>query len=279
MPMLPGVERKPGEIFTNDVASYPLPGCGTPTQYRFSTDGRHITYLRTTETSFNKQLFAFNPSTGQETLIVRPPERTTESLTETLRRERQRILDVGVVQYAWAQNCNRLLVPLNGGIFVQDGVEPPLRCLVAAEAGASIVDPQISPCGNWVAYVQLNEVHVVSARPGPPPQPRQITFGAREPGRAYGVAEFVAQEEMDREHGVWWSPCGQFLAVTEVDEAHIPCYHITHQGKDGGGDEMMEDLRYPFAGCPNAIVRVGVISVHGGDIIWMNLTADTEYVA
>eukprot|EP00668_Euglena_longa_P015101 GGOE01019150.1.p1 GENE.GGOE01019150.1~~GGOE01019150.1.p1 ORF type:complete len:747 (+),score=187.95 GGOE01019150.1:277-2241(+) len=200
-----------------------------------------------------------------------------ESLTETLRRERQRILDVGVVHYAWAQDCNRLLVPLNGGIYVQDGVEAPLRCLIT-DGGTPIVDPQISPCGNWVAYVQLNEVYAISARPDLPPQPRQLTFGARESGKAHGVAEFVAQEEMDREHGFWWSSCGQYLAIAEVDESHIPWFHITHQGKDST-DDMMEDLRYPFAGCPNAIVRVGVVSVHGGDIVWMDLGNDIEYVA
>jgi len=41
------------------------------------------------------------------------------------------------------------------------------------------------------------------------------------------------------EHGLWWSPCGQFLAVTEVDESHIPVYHILHQGKDGVTEDMM----------------------------------------
>jgi dipeptidyl-peptidase-4 len=271
-------ERR-GELSTHDVASYPLPGCNTPTQYQFSPDDRFITYLRPTDTSVSNHLYAFDPSTGQEVPVVRHPDRLGPGGQPDLqRRERQRAAEVGVVSYSWAHSCARLLVPLNGGIYVQDGVDPPLRCLVA-EGGVPIVDPQISPCGNWVAYVQSSEVHVVSARPEVQPEPRQITFGAWEAGWVHGMAEFIAQEEMDREHGLWWSPCGQFLAVTEVDESHIPVYHILHQGKDGVTEDMMEDLRYPFAGSPNAVVRLGVVSVFGGDVVWMHLGPDVEYVA
>ena len=119
------------EITTNDVATYPLPGCVTPTQYSFSPDGAIITYLRSTETSLSKRLYAFDPSTGEETLLVQPMEQNNpESLAENLRRERQRILDVGVTQYAWAKSANRLLVPHNGCIYVQDGIGAPLRKLL-----------------------------------------------------------------------------------------------------------------------------------------------------
>lgn len=49
---------------------------------------------------------------------------------------------------------------------------------------------------------------VVVPRPGPgaAPEPRQITFGAWEAGWVHGMAEFIAQEEMDR---------GQALAVPD----------------------------------------------------------------
>ena len=35
------------------------------------------------------------------------------------------------------------------------------------------------------------------------------------------LAEYVAQEEMGRSHGFWWSRDGKWLAFTEVDETHI----------------------------------------------------------
>ncbi|GAO05494.1 dipeptidyl peptidase 8 [Anaeromyxobacter sp. PSR-1] len=36
-----------------------------------------------------------------------------------------------------------------------------------------------------------------------------------------GLAEFVAQEEMDRDEGYWWSPDGRRIAYAEVDESAV----------------------------------------------------------
>jgi len=44
----------------------------------------------------------------------------------------------------------------------------------------------------------------------------------------------MAQEEMDRASGFWWSPDGTRLAYTEVDETTIPVYPIVHQGRRPG---------------------------------------------
>ena len=83
-------------------------------------------------------------------------------------------------------------------------------------------------------------------------EPQQITSGARGTGKTNGLAEYIAQEELARRHGYWWSPDSQKLAFVEVDETHIPIYRIMHQGKDAVSDAAQEDHRYPFAGMPNA---------------------------
>jgi dipeptidyl-peptidase 4 len=50
-------------------------------------------------------------------------------------------------------------------------------------------------------------------------------------GLTHGLAEYIAQEEMGRSHGFWWSPDSRF-GFEEVDETHIPVYRIVHQGKE-----------------------------------------------
>ena len=259
-----------------EVARAPLPGMAIPGALAFSPDDRFITYLLSPEANLVRQLYLFNPETGEHSLLLSPPDGgATEQnipLEEALRRERQRQLEVGVTQYAWAEHANRLLIPLPDGLYVQDGPRAPLR-KIAAGHGAPILDPQFSPDGGWVAYVQEAELHVVSAEGG---APRQITSGARETGRMHGLAEFIAQEEIGRSHGLWWSPDSRRIAFAEVDEAHIPVYRIVHQGKDAIGDGAQEDHRYPFAGRPNAKVRLGVISVDGGQAAWMDLGADDD---
>ena len=48
-----------------------------------------------------------------------------------------------------------------------------------------------------------------------------------------GLADFIAQEEMNRYEGYWIKPDNKLVAFTEVDEAHIPVYPIVHQGSKG----------------------------------------------
>lgn len=263
-----------------DVATYPLPGMAMPGDFAFSPDNRFITYLYSPDESLTRQLYAFDLTIGKARLLVAPPgggmveERV--SLEEALRRERQRQRALGVTQYAWAQHANRLLIPLHGAIYVQDGDGAPLREIVPSGSHPAL-DPQFSPDGAWVAFVQDAELFAVSADGG---SPRQLTEGARGTGTTHGLAEYIAQEEMGRSHGFWWSPDGRQIAFTAVDETHIPVYRIMHQGKDATGAGAQEDHRYPFAGMPNALVRLGIVSIDGGAPIWMDLgPEEDQYLA
>ena len=259
------------KITLDDVASYPLPGFTAPGAFAFSPDDQIISYLHSPAGTLVRQLFQFDPQTGEQRLLLSPPGSgaSEENLSpeEKLRRERQRQLQLGVTDYAWAGQGMRLLAPFPDGLYVLDAPGTQPRLLVSSAAGA-VLDAQFSPDGEWVAYVQGNELYVIPAAGG---APRQLTFGAQESGRTHGLAEYIAQEEMGRQHGFWWSADGQFLAFEEVDETHIPVYRIMHQGQDVPGESAQEDHRYPFAGQANARVRLGVVSQQGGEPVWMDL--------
>jgi dipeptidyl-peptidase-4 len=246
-----------------------------PGNLAFSPDDRWITYLHSPERTLVRQLFTFDPRTGEHRLLVEAPGAINEgdlSLEEALRRERLRQRELGVTQYAWAKHAMRLLVPSQGDIYVSDSPGAPLRRLIAAQ-GSPTIDPQLSPDGEWVAYVQDAELYVVPFEGG---APRQITHGARESGKTNGLAEYIAQEEMGRASGFWWSPDSRWIAFEEVDETHIPVYRIVHQGKSVTGDGAQEDHRYPFAGQANARVRLGVVSIEGGEPVWMDLGEEQD---
>ena len=256
----------PPQITLEEVARMPRPGWSIPGMLAFSPDDRLITYLHSPEGGLVRQLYAYNIETRERSLLVSPPgEAASEenlSLEEKLRRERARQLELGVTAYAWAPEGTRLLVPFPDGLYVQDGLNEPLRKVVEAASGGIVIDPRFSPDGEWIAYVQDSELWVVPAQGG---EPRPLTSGAPESGRTHGLAEYVAQEEMDRSQGFWWSPDRRRIAFEEVDETHIPVYRIVHQGKDTIGEGAQEDHRYPFAGQPNARVRLGVVPVEGGE--------------
>jgi len=268
------------ELPLEAVVTYPLPGMAIPGAIAWSPDDRLITCLFSPDRGLTRQLYAFDPETGERRLLLAPTDggATEEniSLEEQLRRERLRQRELGVTQYAWARRFNRILVPLRGDIYIQDGPDAPLRKIVDSN-GVPALNPRLSPDGALVAYVQDSELYVVSADGG---EPRQLTSGARGTGKTHGLAEYVAQEEMARRQGFWWSRDGKWLAFEQVDETHIPIYRIVHQGKDATGDGAQEDHRYPFAGAPNARVRLGVVPATGsggaGEPVWMDLDADED---
>jgi len=266
------------------VVSYPLPGMAIPGAIAFSPDDRLITYLLSPDRSLTRQLYAFDVASGEQRLLLAPTDGGASeeniSLEEKLRRERARQREIGVTQYAWAKNANRILVPLRGNICIQDGPHAPLHQLLVRD-GAPALTPVLSLDGAWVAYVHDAELYVLPADGG---DARQLTHDARGTGKTNGLAEYVAQEEMHRDEGFWWSPDSHYLAFEQVDETHIPVYRIVHQGQDAVGEGAQEDHRYPFAGQPNAHVRLGVVALDGssptsgatGEPIWLDLGDDSD---
>jgi dipeptidyl-peptidase-4 len=256
------------------VARYPLPGTGkVPVAVRPDPTSTMLTYLWSREGSLTRQLYAHDPERDDRKQMFTPPGEgaTEENLSpeEKLRRERMRERGLGITSYTWAKDANVVMIPLRGDVWVQEGVYGTPRKVVTGGDHPAI-DPQITRDGKWIAYVQDDELYVVSAAGG---EPRQLTTGARGTGRTNGLAEYIAQEEMDRHHGFWWSHDGSQLAFEEVDETHIPVWRIVHQGAD---QPTSEDHRYPFAGAANAKVRLGVIARELGEVAWMDLGMQGE---
>ena len=250
---------RPSTIPIEEIAKFPPPGMSTPVSFSFSSDDSLLTYLYGEDGSPVRKLYALDTQTGESRVIQAATEPESEDLTieEQLLRQRQRQLGQGIVRYSWADSADAILIPAQSGVYVKDGAEAPARRVVSAEAGPTL-DPQLSPDGTQVAYVTDAEVYVALVSGG---DPRKLTHGARGTGKTNGLAEYIAQEEMHRLHGFWWSRDGSQIAFEEVDETHIPVYRIVHQGKDDTGASAQEDHRYPFAGEPNAKVRLGVVSV------------------
>ena len=88
-----------------------------------------------------------------------------------------------------------------------------------------------------------------------------------DPDVSWGLAEFVAAEEMERLRGYWWSPEGDRLAVARVDERPVDIWHIAAPVDPGAPSRP---VRYPGAGTDNAVVTLAIVDLAGGrvDVEW-----------
>jgi dipeptidyl-peptidase 4 len=267
-----GAKHPPGKrpIDASAVARFPAPGTVIPGSFAFTPDGSALTYLKSESTSPSRVLWRVEVAGGAPRVVARPPGKgdtdTNVSQAETLRRERMRLRDTGITQVIRAEKADVSIIPLRGDLYVLRGDKPLERL---TETPSPEIDPRLSADGSKVAFVRDDELFVMELESK---KETQLTKGSA-PGLTHAVAEFVAQEEMDRFAGFWWSPDASRLAYQETDERHIPLFSIVHQG---GEQWSVETHRYPFAGAANAKVRLGVIAAKGGETRWLNLADSND---
>ena len=256
-----------------EISKFPLPGMDFPSSFSFSPDGKYLTYLKSVDSSGYKGLYGLDLTDKSEFLIADKlgDPSAKETLEEQLRRQRLRQMSGGISQYFWTKD-SKILIPHQGNIYWLDGPFSTPELLVSA-SDHPCLDVKASPNGNFISFVRNGDIHLleVISRTS-----FKLTDGEDDSTR--GLADYIAQEEMGRSTGYWWSPDSCYVAFTEVTEKHIPEFLITHVGSDLVGTSAIESHRYPFAGQDNPQVRVGIAEVDSKECVWVESTED-EYIA
>ena len=256
-----------------EISKFPLPGLDFPSSFSFSPDGKYLTYLKSVDSSGYKALYGLDLTEKSEFLIADNlgDSSAKETLEEQLRRQRLRQMSGGISQYFWT-NDSKILIPHQGNIYWLDDPFSTPELLVSA-SDHPCLDVKASPNGNFISFVRNGDIHLleVISRTS-----FKLTDGEDDSTR--GLADYIAQEEMGRSTGYWWSPDSCYVAFTEVTEKHIPEFLITHVGSDLVGTNAIESHRYPFAGQDNPKVRVGITEVDSKECVWVESTED-EYIA
>lgn len=237
-----------------------------------SPDGQLVAFLRGREDDANVQdLWAAPTGEGEPYKLIDAralaPDAGELSEAEKARRERLRISARGVVDYAWDQQGRYILAPLEGDLFLATRADGSVRRLTETEADE--IDAKVSPKGSYVSFVRDQNLYVQDLATG---QETPITDDGRDL-ITWATAEFIAQEEMKRFTGYWWSPDERYIALTRVDESPVdivPRFEIT-----GAGTTVVEQ-RYPKAGRPNAVVELYVRDLTSGDRIKVDLGDNTD---
>ena len=259
--------------FERVFASPSLNGA-SPRQAKLSPDGKYLTLLRNREDDRERyDLWGFDIATQEWRMLVDSEAIGSGrqlSEDELMQRERARVGNLsGIISYQWASDGSGVLVPLDGDLYFAklDGSVTRLT-----DTEESELNPKLSPSSESVSFVRDRQLWVGKVGE----EPAAITPKEDDTIR-WGEAEFVAQEEMGRLTGYWWSPDNSRLVVQRTDESGVA---VVKRAAIGASGTNVFEQRYPFAGSDNAIVELFVMDPDGGNRVKVDLGEETDiYVA
>lgn len=242
-----------------------------PLALKFSPDASRITWLMASSANYEQlDLWEFDIAAGQSRMLVDAGQLSQAegqlSDEEKANRERKRISQSGIIEYRWHPDSKTLQFPLDGNLYLYDIATATLDQLTDSDTYET--DSAFSPDGKYLSFIRNQDLYLTDLQDK---HEIRLTFdgGATV---SNGIAEFIAQEEMHRYEGYWWSPDSRWIAFCQVNDASVSLtqrYEIDADGMNAF------DQRYPYAGTPNANVRLGVANLVG-EITWLDLARDPE---
>ncbi|MEY3358968.1 MAG: hypothetical protein RI923_228 [Pseudomonadota bacterium] len=247
------------------------------TQAKFSPDGKRISFLKgKPDKAGQLDLWTFDVASGEARMLVDSATLASSSKElsdeEKARRERQRIAALtGIVEYQWVADGQHLLFPMGGELFWFDlAAATPERALRQLTSGSGdVTDAKISPKGGFVSFIRGRNLWIIDIASG---KERQLTSDGSE-AIGNGVAEFVADEEMDRHTGYWWAPDDSAIAYARIDETPVP---IKERFEIYADRTEVVKQRYPAAGDANVLIQLGLLTLADGKTRWMDLGKEAD---
>jgi dipeptidyl-peptidase-4 len=267
-PSLETVSKTQNKQLTIDrIYSSPSLNGQAPKSLKFSPDGKRVTYLQGKSDNLNQyDLWEYNLESKENKLLVDSALlfSGTEVLSdeEKARRERQRIYGFGIIEYKFSSDGSALLFPLNGDVYYYHLATKTAKRLTETEAFET--DVKFSPKGNLISFIRAQNIFVLDISSG---EETQLTMDGKGIIKN-GMSEFVAQEEMDRMTGYWWSPDEKHIAFLRVDET--PVQTVIRNEIYAEKIELIEQ-RYPATGTKNVKIALAVTDIQGKKIRFVKL--------
>jgi dipeptidyl-peptidase-4 len=258
----------PERIFADPSLSGP-----TAKGVALSPDGKRVTYLKAKADAANVQdLWAADVKGGEPYRLIDSAALSSGnkelSEAEKARRERARVAATrGIVEYSWDKQGRFILAPLDGDIYLAAVADGKVTRLT--ETPGDEVDAKVSPKGGYVSYVRDQNLYIKPATGG---TETALTTEGKD-ALSFGTAEFIAQEELDRFTGYWWSPDEARIVYTRVDESGVD---IVPRADIGPSGATIVNQRYPRAGRPNAVVELFVRDLASGKVTALDLGANKD---
>jgi dipeptidyl-peptidase 4 len=158
----------------------------------------------------------------------------------------------------------RALYVFNGDLFLLDIATARFSRLTRTDVEER--SPGFSPDGRRLAYVRANDLYVMDL------ETQKETRVTRDGSETIlnGALSWLYWEEVfgRREIGYWWSPDSKSLAYLQTDESSVELSSFVDFRPD---NPRVIRQRYPKAGTPNPLVRVGIAEVGRGATTWARI--------
>ena len=234
---------------------------GRPIQAMPTADGKSVIFLRSdSPRDRTTGLYRYDVASGQTEQLATPEKLLgdqTASLSpeEKMRQERTRTKVTGITSFELSEDGSQIAFTLPGALFVY---RLGTKSLVKLKTGAgNAIDPTFSPDGRKIAYVRDYNLFLYDLETD---QERAITSSGTET-KSYGMAEFVAQEEMDRTKGFWWLPDSNRIVYQVNDSSKVEVWYV---GDPSAPQNPPYPSRYPRPGKENVDVRLAVANAGNG---------------
>ena len=250
-----------------------------PETVKWSPDNSRYSFILRDDAGEHGQLMSVDANTGEQKVLVNEVKLATlapdvEKIKDD--RERERITRYHIDPYQWAPDSKHLLFNSQGQLWLYT-IESGTAVQLTASSGANS-DPKFSPDGKKLAYLRKHNLYVHEVS-GDGEFPLTHETGDKDKDKdkednlLNGEVDWVYAEELGVRSNYFWSPDGKEIVYLQMDETKVPTYPIvnwmpTHPTVD------ME--KYPKAGDPNPVVRLGLVSASGGRTRWVSLTSDRD---
>ena len=169
----------------------------------------------------------------------------------------------------WFADSKRLLVSAGGDLFIVDADKGSFQTLIHTPEEER--DATLSPDNRSIAFRRDHELYAVEVATK---AERRLTTDGSD-ALLNGETDWVYPEELDLDTAYWWSPDSRSIAYMQFDVSREPVFPQVSLMRPHG---VVEPERYPKAGDPNAIVRLGVVAASGGKTKWMELGAPEDHL-
>jgi len=228
-------------------------------------DEHYLELITVDEDEKVSNLMKVNVATGDTSLYINY-QALNEKLPEGIRIQRN---------IARTEDYNYFLFRKDDNLYFFSREKESFKQLTASPSEEK--NPRFSPDGKFVAFTRDFNLFVVNVETG---LEKKLTSDGSD--LIYnGWASWVYYEEIlgrgSRYAAFWWSPNSEMLAFLRFDDKPVPEFPIYRA--DGVHGEL-EIQRYPKAGDPNPLVKLGIIHIKTGKIVWVDTNENIDrYVA